>query len=121
MRHPSSREKLTRYLLNKFAMPGKYSFQLKLKMRLTIAFIFTAAVLSHKFVVAQSTTLVNPVLTGFYPDPSVVQVGSDYYLINSTFSYFPGIPVFHSKDLKNWKQIGNVIDRTSQLDFMGEP
>lgn len=70
---------------------------------------------------AQTTTLVNPILTGFYPDPSVVKVGSDYYLINSTFSYFPGIPVFHSKDLKNWKQIGNVISRTSQMDFMGEP
>jgi xylan 1,4-beta-xylosidase len=69
---------------------------------------------------AQNITLVNPILSGFYPDPSIVQVSSDYYLINSTFSYFPGIPVFHSKDLKNWKQIGNVIDRTSQLDFMGE-
>ncbi|MDQ6480102.1 family 43 glycosylhydrolase [Dyadobacter sp. LHD-138] len=48
---------------------------------------------------AQTTTLVNPILTGFYPDPSVVQVGTDYYLVNSTCSYFPGIPVFHSKDL----------------------
>ncbi|KAA0988694.1 glycoside hydrolase family 43 protein [Dyadobacter aurulentus] len=69
---------------------------------------------------AQTTTIVNPILTGFYPDPSVVQVGKDYYLVNSTFSYFPGIPVFHSKDLKNWKQIGNVIDRPSQMDFIGE-
>jgi xylan 1,4-beta-xylosidase len=69
---------------------------------------------------AQTTTLVNPILTGFYPDPSVVRVGTDYYLVNSTFSYFPGIPVFHSKDLKNWKQIGHVIDRATQLDFMGE-
>ena len=69
---------------------------------------------------AQTTTLVNPILTGFYPDPSIVRVGTDYYLVNSTFSYFPGIPVLHSKDLKNWKQIGNVIDRPSQLDFMGE-
>ncbi len=69
---------------------------------------------------AQNTVLTNPILTGFYPDPSILQVKNDYYLINSTFSYFPGIPVFHSKDLKNWKQIGNVIDRTSQLDFMGE-
>jgi xylan 1,4-beta-xylosidase len=68
----------------------------------------------------QNTTLVNPILSGFYPDPSIVQVESDYYLVNSTFSYFPGIPVFHSKDLKNWKQVGNVIDRTTQLDFMGE-
>lgn len=86
-------------------------------------FKLSLAVLSYFVIntaIAQSTVLVNPILSGFYPDPSIVQVQSDYYLINSTFSYFPGIPVFHSKDLKNWKQIGNVIDRTSQLDFMGE-
>jgi alpha-N-arabinofuranosidase len=65
------------------------------------------------------TTITNPILAGFYPDPSVLKVGGDYYLINSTFSYFPGIPVFHSKDLKNWKQIGNVISRPSQMNFMG--
>ncbi|WP_256011880.1 glycoside hydrolase family 43 protein [Desertivirga xinjiangensis] len=64
--------------------------------------------------------LKNPVLPGFYPDPSICKAGEDYYLVNSTFSYFPGIPVFHSKDLKNWKQIGNVIERSSQMDFMGE-
>jgi alpha-N-arabinofuranosidase len=68
---------------------------------------------------AQSITLVNPILSGFYPDPSIVKAGADYYLVNSTFSYFPGIPVFHSKDLKNWKQIGNVISRTSQMNFIG--
>ncbi len=78
------------------------------------------ALLVGYFTQAQSITLVNPILKGFYPDPSIVQVGSDYYLVNSTFSYFPGLPVFHSKDLKNWKQIGNVIERPSQMDFMGE-
>jgi xylan 1,4-beta-xylosidase len=83
--------------------------------------VFAAVCLLTCYVVsAQTTTLTNPILTGFYPDPSVVQVGKDYYLVNSTFSYFPGIPVFHSKDLKNWKQIGNVISRPSQMDFMGE-
>lgn len=74
----------------------------------------------HQTSLAQTTTLVNPILTGFYPDPSIVRVGADYYLVNSTFSYFPGIPVLHSKDLKNWKQIGNVISHPSQMDFMGE-
>ncbi|MDP3404175.1 MAG: glycoside hydrolase family 43 protein [Brevundimonas sp.] len=59
----------------------------------------------------------NPILTGFYPDPSVTRVGEDYYLVTSTFSYFPGIPVFHSRDLVNWTQIGNAIDRPGQLDF----
>ena len=44
----------------------------------------------------------NPILAGFYPDPSVVRVGDDYYLVNSTFAYFPGIPVFHSRDLVHW-------------------
>ncbi len=62
----------------------------------------------------------NPILTGFYPDPAICRVGEDYYLINSTFSYFPGIPVFHSRDLVNWTQIGNVIDRPSQMDFNGK-
>jgi xylan 1,4-beta-xylosidase len=60
---------------------------------------------------------VNPVLAGFYPDPSITRVGEDYYLVNSTFVYFPGIPVHHSRDLVNWTQIGNVIDRPTQLDF----
>lgn len=59
----------------------------------------------------------NPILAGYYPDPSVVQVGGDYYLVNSSFAHFPGIPIFHSRDLVNWTQIGNVIDRPSQLDF----
>ena len=59
----------------------------------------------------------NPVLAGFYPDPSVVRVGADFYLVNSTFSWFPGIPVFHSRDLVHWTQIGNAIDRPGQLDF----
>lgn len=61
----------------------------------------------------------NPILAGFYPDPSVTRVGGDYYLVNSTFAYFPGIPVFHSRDLVNWEQIGNVIDRPTQLKYDG--
>lgn len=59
----------------------------------------------------------NPILQGFYPDPSVTRVGNDFYLVTSTFSYFPGIPVFHSRDLVSWTQIGNAIDRPEQLDF----
>lgn len=61
----------------------------------------------------------NPILAGFYPDPSICRVGDDYYLANSTFSYFPGIPVFHSRDLVNWRQLGHVIERPSQADFNG--
>lgn len=59
----------------------------------------------------------NPILAGFHPDPSICRVGNDYYLINSTFEYFPGLPIFHSTDLVNWKQIGHVIHRPEQLDF----
>ncbi|MBC7722727.1 MAG: family 43 glycosylhydrolase, partial [Pedobacter sp.] len=83
------------------------------------AFALTGLLLG-KASFAQNIKLVNPILSGFYPDPSIVKVDKDYYLVNSTFSYFPGLPVWHSKDLKNWKQIGNVISRTSQMDFLGE-
>jgi xylan 1,4-beta-xylosidase len=61
----------------------------------------------------------NPILPGFYPDPSICRVGEDYYLINSTFEYFPGLPLFHSRDLVNWRQIGHVLDRPSQLNLDG--
>ena len=66
-----------------------------------------------------STGYLNPVLAGFYPDPSVTRAGDDYYLVTSTFGYFPGIPVMHSRDLVNWEQVGNVIDRSGMLDFDG--
>lgn len=59
----------------------------------------------------------NPILPGFRPDPSICRVGEDYYLVNSTFSYFPGVSISHSKDLIHWEQIGNVLTRTSQLDL----
>lgn len=61
----------------------------------------------------------NPILMGFYPDPSICRVGEDYYLVNSTFAYYPGIPVFHSKDLINWECIGYVLDRPEQLNLDG--
>ncbi|MDX3410573.1 glycoside hydrolase family 43 protein, partial [Streptomyces sp. ME02-6977A] len=57
----------------------------------------------------------NPVISGFHPDPSVCRVGDDYYLVCSSFEYFPGLPLFHSKDLVHWEQIGNVLDRPGQL------
>lgn len=59
----------------------------------------------------------NPILKGFYPDPSICRIGSDYYMVTSTFEYFPGVPIFHSKDLVNWKQIGHVLSRPSQLNL----
>ncbi|MCD8510025.1 MAG: glycoside hydrolase family 43 protein [Bacillus sp. (in: Bacteria)] len=65
-------------------------------------------------------TFENPILPGFYPDPSICRVGEDYYLVTSSFAYFPGVPIFHSKDLVNWKQIGHVLDRPSQLPLEGQ-
>ena len=60
----------------------------------------------------------NPVVTGCYPDPSVCRAGEDYYLVNSTFEFFPGVPVFHSKDLVHWRQIGHCITRNEQLKLI---
>jgi len=62
-----------------------------------------------------TVTYRNPVIPGFYSDPSVCRAGDDYYLITSSFEYFPGVPIFHSKDLINWKQIGHCIHRKNQI------
>lgn len=61
----------------------------------------------------------NPILSGYYPDPSITRVNDDYYLVTSSFAHFPGLPVWHSKDLVHWTQIGNAIDRPGQLDLSG--
>lgn len=58
---------------------------------------------------APSATFRNPVIPGFAPDPSIVRVGRDFYLVNSTFEYFPGIPVYHSRDLVHWTLIGHAL------------
>ena len=60
-----------------------------------------------------------PVLPGCYPDPSICRVEDDYYLVTSTFEYFPGLPIFHSRDLVHWRQLGHAIDRPAQLDLSG--
>lgn len=65
------------------------------------------------------TTVPNPVLPGCYPDPSVCRVGDDFYLVTSTFEYLPGLPVFHSRDLLSWEQVGHVVDRPGMLDYTG--
>lgn len=57
----------------------------------------------------------NPIIPGFHPDPSICRVGNDYYLVTSSFDYFPGVPLFHSKDLVNWEQLGHCLTRPSQL------
>ena len=64
-----------------------------------------------------TSAAVTPILPGFYPDPSICRVGDDYYLVTSSFELFPGVPMWHSRDLVSWTQIGNVLDRASQLDL----
>lgn len=61
----------------------------------------------------------NPVLPGFHPDPSVCRVGEDYYLVTSSFAWFPGVPIFKSRDLVSWQPLGHVLTRPSQLDLDG--
>jgi xylan 1,4-beta-xylosidase len=61
----------------------------------------------------------NPIVAGFHPDPTICRVGEDYYLVNSAFNYFPSLPIWHSKDLVNWTQIGNILDRPSQFPMTG--
>lgn len=65
----------------------------------------------------EAHTFVNPILKGFNPDPSICRVGEDYYIVTSTFEYFPGVPVYHSKNLVDWKLIGHVLTRPSQLEM----
>ncbi|WP_188950637.1 glycoside hydrolase family 43 protein [Filimonas zeae] len=61
----------------------------------------------------------NPILAGFYPDPSICRVDSNYYLVNSSFAYYPGLPVFQSTDLVSWKLLGHAMDRPGQLNTIG--
>ena len=68
----------------------------------------------------QEDQLYNPILPGWYSDPSICRTGDDYFLVTSSFAYFPGVPIFHSKDLVNWTQIGHVLDRPSQLPLEGQ-
>ena len=82
--------------------------------------ILSAFILSLCAVAAASAQgYVNPVIRGFNPDPSVCRVGDDYYLVTSSFQYYPGVPLYHSRDLVNWEQIGHVLTRESQLYLKG--
>ncbi|WP_370016416.1 glycoside hydrolase family 43 protein [Peribacillus sp. B2I2] len=67
------------------------------------------------------TTIQNPILTGFNPDPCICRAGEDYYIAVSTFEWFPGVGIYHSKDLKNWRLASRPLNRLSQLNMMGNP
>lgn len=61
----------------------------------------------------------NPIIPGFNPDPSICRVGDDFYIVNSSFEFFPGVPVYHSKNLVNWDLIGHCLSRDSQVKLLG--
>lgn len=86
-----------------------------MKLRFTIS----TALLLLCILQSYSQQITNPILSGFYPDPSICKVNSDYYLVNSSFAYYPGLPIFHSTDLLNWQQIGSAMNRPEQLDLTG--
>lgn len=83
--------------------------------KLILIFIFGFALIKH--VDAQTNGYENPVISGMNPDPSICKVSDDYYLVTSSFLWFPGVPIYHSKDLINWKMIGYCLNRKSQLDL----
>ena len=65
--------------------------------------------------------ITNPILKGFNPDPSIIRVGEDYYVATSTFEWFPGMQIHHSKDLVHWELLTRPLRRKSQLDMVGNP
>ena len=67
------------------------------------------------------TTIRNPILPGFNPDPSICRVGDDYYIATSTFEWYPGVQIHHSRDLVNWRLVRRPLDRAAQLDLRGDP
>ncbi len=67
------------------------------------------------------TTFNNPILKGFNPDPSIVRVGDDVFIATSTFEWFPGVQIHHSRDLVHWRLASRPLTRPSQLDMRGDP
>ena len=86
-------------------------------MRVLFALFFISAFLHLRGQSKDYST--NPILAGFYPDPSICKAGDDYYLVTSTFTYYPGLPVFHSKDLVNWKLISHVLNKPELFPVEG--
>lgn len=85
-----------------------------MKKILFVAIAFCAMTLSLE---AAERYYTNPIVPGFNPDPSICRVGDDFYMATSTFEYFPGVPIYHSKDLVNWEIVGHALHRPSQLDL----
>ena len=85
-------------------------------MRNRLVFVFILCLLAG---LLHARSLRNPVIGGFHPDLSVCRVGDKFYLVNSSFEYFPGVPIIESSDLVHWRQLGSVLNRSSQLNLQG--
>ena len=68
-----------------------------------------------------TSSISNPILRGFNPDPSIVRVGDDYYIATSTFEWFPGVRLYHSRDLAHWEVVGHALDEVNGFDLRGIP
>ena len=88
-------------------------------MKRIITMAFAALASCIQAFSASDKAYAHPLIPGYHPDPSVCRVGNDYYIVNSSFQYFPGVPIFKSSDMKHWEQIGNVLDRENQLPLKG--
>jgi xylan 1,4-beta-xylosidase len=106
------------FLITFLAVDGKEKTEGKPKKSAPIfsKFVYAGDDQVYKDNPLKSDEFYNPILQGCYPDPAITRKGDDYYMVCSTFAMFPGVPIFHSKDLVNWTQIGHVLDRVSQLD-----
>ena len=111
-----------------YIMVGSWFWQQKLTLRIingTIVFMRKKIVLLAAFfamIVSSAEakdTFRNPILTGMNPDPSICRVGDDFYLVTSTFEYYPGLPIYHSKDLVNWKLIGHALSTPTSNPLKG--
>ena len=100
-------------------MNSNYEIEIKIMkvLKLCIFLVMSGLMMAQE----PPLTFNNPILPGYHPDPSICRVGDDYYLVNSTFVWFPGLPIYHSKDLVNWQLIGHAIDRPDVVDFDGLP
>ncbi len=83
-------------------------------------FTYTGNDVRFKKQMDSSREFMNPILAGFAPDPSICRKGDTYYLVNSSFTFFPGVPIYTSRDLLHWQQLGYVLDRESQLPLAGQ-
>ena len=87
------------------------------RLLLLLVTIFLCARMMGETIIPDSIS--NPIRTGFHPDPSICRVGEDYYLVTSSFTWFPGLPIYHSRDLTNWSLIGHALTNPKAIDFNG--